>query len=72
MASLYKRNGIYYLAILQDGKRIYKSTRETSKPGAVRFLVDLKKHLKTRKQVSLSVFFKDYLAFSTNNHAFNT
>ena len=32
MASLYKRGSIYYIAIHQDGRRIYKSTGEKRKP----------------------------------------
>jgi hypothetical protein len=35
MASLYKRNGVYYVAINLEGKRVYQSTRTTRKSEAL-------------------------------------
>ncbi len=72
MASLYKRNGTWYIAILPDGNRLYKSTHTKSKPEALRYLVDLKKDLKSRKHVTLSAFFQDFATFSKSNHAAKT
>lgn len=38
MASLYKRNGVWYVAVYVDGRRVYRSTKTTRKPDALRFL----------------------------------
>ena len=72
MANLYKRNGVYYVAYLHDGKRVYKSTGSQTKPEALRFLVDLQKYLTTKKQVILSACIQEFLSFSEKNHAANT
>ena len=69
MASLYKRASIYYVAYLQDGKRVYKSTGKKTKPEALRFLVEHEKSLSGRKFGTISTFLQDFLTFSKNNHA---
>lgn len=69
MASLFKRNGVYYLAMFVDGKRMYRSTKARTKSEALRFLVDFKQGVEHRKNVLLSQLLRDFGDFSKNNHA---
>lgn len=72
MASIYKRGGIYYVAIDLDGKRIYKSAKTTRKAEARRFLSEIQKNPVRRNVVRLEAFLKDFRAFSERTHARQT
>jgi len=73
MASLYKRNGVWYVAVFVAGRRIYRSTGATRKSEAYRFLTSFKNPPQKSKEIcSLEDFAKKFLAYSAANHAKNS
>jgi hypothetical protein len=69
MASLYKRNGVWYAAFVLDGRRVCRSTKTTRKPDALRFLSQFHDTPPKPRVASFSGFLQDFLAFSQSNHA---
>ena len=69
MASLYKRNGVYYVAIDLEGKRVYQSTRTTRKSEALQYLSRLKMNPPRRIVARLAAFLEDFWKFSERTHA---
>ncbi len=66
---MYKRKGVWYVAIYVEGKRVYRSTCTTRKSEALRFLSQFQILPVKRKTVTLSDFLRDFLLFSKSNHA---
>ncbi len=66
MPSLFKRsNGVYYIVYEENGKRKWKTTGETLKTTAMRFLLDFRRLQKQGKKVSLKDFIDEFLSVSS-------
>ncbi len=73
MASIYKRNGIWYVAIFVAGKRVYRSAGTKRKSEVHRFLTSFKcPAQKPTELLSLQDFIGRFLEYSALNHAKNT
>jgi hypothetical protein len=73
MASIYKRNGIWYVAIFVAGKRVYRSTGTRRKSEAHRFLASFNNlPQKPTEACTLRDFSSKFLDYSAVNHARNS
>jgi len=73
MASLYKRGGVWYVALSIDGRRVCRSTRTRRKSEAYQFLTSFKNPPKKPFEIlSLQDFTDKFLEYSAVNHAKNT
>jgi hypothetical protein len=73
MASLIQRsNGYFYFVTYLRGKRVWQSTGEKTKSGALCFLGDKKRRSRQSKNLILSQFRTQYISFAKANLAPST
>ena len=68
MPSLYKRGSVYYIALIEDGKRIYKSTGKRTKQEAFSYLVAFKRSRNHCKRISLAAFVEQFLQYARDDY----
>ncbi len=74
MPTLFRRsNGVFYIAYSIEGKRRWKSTRETQQHLAIKALLNFNKLLSSpTKKILLSKFMEEFLASATTNFSAGT
>ncbi len=73
MPSLFKRNGIYYVAFSDNGKVRWKSTHQRLKPLAIKALMEFKTNLERNvSKTTLCQFQEDFLAYAVSTYSVRT
>ena len=68
MPSLYKRGSVYYIAIIEDGKGIHKSTAKRTKQEAFRYLLAFRRSRTPSKRISLGAIVDQFLQYARDNY----